>query len=570
MPAKSNTLDFIAKSKAKYGENAFDYSNCTYKSSRSRVTLFCNKHNISFTAEPNSHLTRQNGCPECGKEATHAKRALGLEGFITRSKEKFGDTFDYSDVKYKSLKDKVRLYCKKHNGYILISPSTHLSSETGCQICTRRQLREKQRISKEVFIQRAKQKYGEIFDYSNLDYTDYLTETLFNCNKHGVFRISPWYHLLYNNGGCPGCVHYARQKSNNNMSTAEFVDKLKVIFGDKYDYTLTDYFSYKKKVNVKCHKHNYVFQRLPQTLLNGVGCPICEQEDIESYQKRKKDALERRRKFWERVKDKREKGKIIRSKQKAGIPYGKDKFLEFAKEIHGDDFSYDKVEFVNMMTPVTIHCNYHNYDFYQTPQKHLMGQGCPKCIGRNRTNEDFIREARDVHGDRFDYSRVQYKDCTHKVEILCKKHNKIFRVLPIAHLEGDGCPECCKSALELRLIAYLTEHTDYTLLTQHLFPWLKTSRSMPLDIYIPELKIAIECQGLQHFFPRPTFGGIEGLEHQKKKDKLKYALCEEHGIKLIYFVDKGCPTDIKYYGKIFRKMNDIVKYLFTIESNTLK
>ncbi len=565
MPRKSTTQEFIEKSKARYGENAFDYSACEYKSNRTKVLLYCNTHKIYFSAIPNSHLTRTCGCPECGKFLSIKKRSLGSDEFIRRSKERFGGAFDYSSLIYKSQQEDVTLFCKKHNGYIQINPYTHLHSKTGCQICSKNINVKKQKISKDEFIKRSKEKFGQKFDYSNLDYIDYQTETELLCKLHGVFRVRPWYHLLYANGGCPECLHYYRQKSNSGMSTAEFVEKLKKLYKDNYDYSETDYFSYKKKVSVRCLKHDCVFQRLPETLLKGVGCPKCEQDEIEKYQKNKVDALKKRRVIRESIAMKRKKALKIRGEQKRGMRYDIARFVKIAREIHGEAYYYKDIEIKNLTTPITIHCNYHNYDFVQTPQKHLLGQGCPKCIGRHRTTKDFINEAICIHGDRFDYSHVHYKDCYHKVEILCKKHNKKFCVLPIKHLEGQGCPECCKSALELRLIAYLSENTDYTLLTQHQFSWLKTTRSMPLDIYIPKLNIAIECQGLQHFFARPQFGGLEGLNRQKEKDKLKYELCKKNGIQLVYYVDKGYPTEIEYYGRVFNKLVDLVTFLKVCE-----
>ncbi len=115
-------------------------------------------------------------------------------------------------------------------------------------------------------------------------------------------------------------------------------------------------------------------------------------------------------------------------------------FIEKAKKIHSDKYDYNAVEYVNARTKVTIICPVHG-SYYQSPDNHLRKRGCPKCVGKGWEQEDFLREATNVHGSKYDYSKVCYKDKKSHVEIVCKTHG-VFRQLPSVHLNGSGCPKC--------------------------------------------------------------------------------------------------------------------------------
>lgn len=124
----------------------------------------------------------------------------------------------------------------------------------------------------------------------------------------------------------------------------------------------------------------------------------------------------------------------------------KETFIAKAKTIHGDRYSYDNVEYVNSVTIVEITCKEHG-SFYQAPSNHLRGKGCPLCANKLRgrfkrdTKETFIRKAKEIHGDKYDYSNVDYVNQNKCVEIICKKHGSFIQ-LPASHLQGRGCPKC--------------------------------------------------------------------------------------------------------------------------------
>jgi len=116
-------------------------------------------------------------------------------------------------------------------------------------------------------------------------------------------------------------------------------------------------------------------------------------------------------------------------------------FIIDAKKIHGDKYDYSLVDYKNCKERIKIICSIHG-DFEQTPDGHLTGRGCFKCSGTiKRTKNEFIEKDRMIYGDKYDYSLVEYKNNTTKVKIICSKHN-IFEQIPKNHLNGHECPYC--------------------------------------------------------------------------------------------------------------------------------
>ena len=122
----------------------------------------------------------------------------------------------------------------------------------------------------------------------------------------------------------------------------------------------------------------------------------------------------------------------------------KKQFIIESKEIHGDKYDYSLVDYITINIKVKIICNQHGC-FEQTPGHHLKGVGCSICNGGVQLNtEKFIIKSREKHGDRYDYSQTIYKNAREKVKIICKKHGEFLQV-PHSHFRGTGCPECAKT-----------------------------------------------------------------------------------------------------------------------------
>lgn len=116
-------------------------------------------------------------------------------------------------------------------------------------------------------------------------------------------------------------------------------------------------------------------------------------------------------------------------------------FIVKAVEVHGDKYDYSLVEYINTRTKVKIICKIHG-EFEQNPNNHLKGSNCSKCCGtQQKTTEQFIDEAQQIHGNKYNYSKVNYTNSNNKVIIICKEHGE-FEQRAIGHLTGKGCSLC--------------------------------------------------------------------------------------------------------------------------------
>ena len=363
--------------------------------------------------------------------------------------------------------------------------------------------------TKEEFIKEATEKHKGKYDYSNVVYVNNKTKVCIICPnpEHGEFWQTPGNHTQ--GRGCPRCANEANGERCHS-SKEEFIKKAHEEHGDKYDYSKVDYVNNKTKVCIICPEHGEFWQT-PNGHLNGKGCPKCG-------------------------------GTALMTKEE---------WIASARNVHGDKYDYSKVEYVNARKKVCIICPEHG-EFWQTPGNHTKGKGCPKCYGNyNPTKEEWIASARNVHGDKYDYSKVEYVSCETKVCIICPEHGEFWQQAN-SHLRGHGCSKCNLSHLERSVMNYLDENGityDY----QKRFNWLG---KQSLDFYLPDYKVGIECQGGQHFFPVEHFGSDKEFKQTLERDKRKKALCEKHGIKLLYF--GNVPNYDTFLGE---EVHDDVQYL---------
>ena len=153
------------------------------------------------------------------------------------------------------------------------------------------------------------------------------------------------------------------------------------------------------------------------------------------------------------------------------------------------------------------------------------------------TFKEFVEKARKVHGDKYEYREdlVNYRGNKIPVGIICPIHG-LFYQRPNGHLNGCGCPECGENNISEKKLYDLIKSHYPDAETQHKEEFLHSATSYQyIDIYIPSLKIDIEHQGCQHFRPISHFGGIEGYNSIHERDVRKYEKCKEHGIKIFYF-----------------------------------
>ena len=131
--------------------------------------------------------------------------------------------------------------------------------------------------------------------------------------------------------------------------------------------------------------------------------------------------------------------------------------MERAKNIHGDKYGYENTIFTGTNNKLKINCPEHG-EFEQIAHSHLSGTGCSKCSfdkihsGKRLNNEDFIIKSILKHGNKYDYSLVEYIDNLTKVKIICPEHG-IFEQKPVHHKRGSECQKCAnintgKAAIE--------------------------------------------------------------------------------------------------------------------------
>lgn len=129
-----------------------------------------------------------------------------------------------------------------------------------------------------------------------------------------------------------------------------------------------------------------------------------------------------------------------------------EEFILRLKNVHGDKYDCSKVSYVNSKTKVTLICPLHG-EFEAKPNHLLGGHGCPHCANRYVTTEQFIENARQVHGDKYDYSKVEYTNKSTKVCIICKEHGEFWQ-MPSSHLQGCGCPKC-KGGVKMSITEFI-------------------------------------------------------------------------------------------------------------------
>ncbi len=183
--------------------------------------------------------------------------------------------------------------------------------------------------------------------------------------------------------------------------TQEFINKAKLIHGDRYNYSNVIYTKSKNKVIIICKEHGE-FEILPSNFIKGQNCNICSN--------RKKLTNE--------------------------------EFIEKSINTHGKKYDYSKINYQGMHKKIIIICKEHG-EFNQTPSEHLnKKRGCFKCLGTVCDLNSFIEKSKKTHGEKYDYSKVIYSGYNKKAIIICKIHGEFQQTLGDHYQNGSGCPKC--------------------------------------------------------------------------------------------------------------------------------
>lgn len=162
-----------------------------------RIPIICESHGTFFQTVRN-HAYRGTGCPECKKQKLSNDRRRSLDNFIQLASATHRGKYTYNQTKYINTHKKVTITCPEHGDFFQ-TPNNHLHNTQGCPSCGGRP-----HIDTSEFVLRARRKYGMLFDYSNVAYTNAHTPIDIRCSIHGWFTQQPDSHIT-SRYGCPSC-----------------------------------------------------------------------------------------------------------------------------------------------------------------------------------------------------------------------------------------------------------------------------------------------------------------------------------------------------------------------------
>jgi len=351
------------------------------------------------------------------------------------------------------------------------------------------------RKTQEQFIIESTRRHNGKYDYSEVIYINSQTKIIIICPEHGPFNMKPNNHS--NGQGCPKCGRINARK-NIRKSWESVYERIKKVHGNRYKYVKESYVAVSRKMLIICPIHGE-FKMTPHTHISmKSGCPKCGKEQ----------AGESNRKSWD----------IIHKE---------------LLDVHGDRYEYDSSSYSYVNRKIRIKCSKHGW-FKQQVSTHKGGGGCRKCqdeLSGDRTRvtkKDFIGRAKKMHGSKYDYSNVVFKDQYTSVKIICDIHGE-FEQKPRDHYRGSGCQSCIESRGESAIRVYLDNH-NIKYETQKTFEGMIDDRPLKCDFYLPDFNLVIEYNGKQHYEPVELFGGIDGFVETVKRDKIKKKFCQDNGI----------------------------------------
>jgi hypothetical protein len=459
---------FLEKANDKFNDK-FNYEEFEYINETTKGIIICHKHG-EFKQEPRLHLTLKYGCPKCScllNDEESEKRRLK---FINDANKKYNNKFNYEKFIFINVDEKGIIICPNH-GEFKQSPYIHLKSNYGCKECAGFKKRD---IA--IFIDEANKIHNSKYDYSLSIFKNMKTKIIILCSEHGKFEQTPNSHI-YKKSGCPYCKNNLLSFKNSS-NIEEFSKKANFIHNFRYSYTYSDYINNHTKIKILCNRCNKIFEKRPNDHLCGQGCKDCDKisKNNENIKIKKRVFIE---KAWEIHANKFDYSKFeyitcdtpgtiicpihgpfqqtpythLHSKICCPKCVGNEKktlnkFIKEANEIHEYKYNYSKFEYINARTKSIIICHDHG-EFEQTPDVHINHKcGCKKCgflnsADKQRGNkEEFIKEANEIHADKFDYSKFEYITCDTAGTIICPIHGS-FKQTPYQHLKTKfGCIKC--------------------------------------------------------------------------------------------------------------------------------
>ena len=335
---KLTNSEVISRLKKIFNKEDYSYQYVEYEGKRKDITIFCNKKNHGFFKRKPEILFKHRGCFSCLKE-------LDKNKFIKKVKKIHKNKYNYSLANYINYHKKIIVICNiKGHANFNVTPDNHHYRKSGCPVCGRLNSSAKQRKTQKKFLAQFKMMHKKKFITNKIDYQGAKVPIIIECKKHGEKRITPD-SLLRGSNPCFECGLIERGIKKRN-STEYFINKAKLIHGNKYDYSKSKYITAKTKIIIICKKHK-VFKQLPDVHLSGAGCDKCGNE-------------------------------IIGNKRRNSI----EKVIRIFEEKRGKgNFDYSSIgqTYKSNKSILLIKCNKHNKSFYQCASDHEISGGCDDC-----------------------------------------------------------------------------------------------------------------------------------------------------------------------------------------------
>ena len=379
-------------------------------------------------------------------------------------------------VIYTNANNYITLTCPEHGDFRIIPYKMFKNNIPLCPSCKRKYF-DFRVTNTELFIKKSKIIFGDTYDYSKSQYINNSSEITITCKKHGDFSLIVDEHLSAQRG-CPLC---AKDRITSNYD--DFVEKATKKHNGYYSYPKFDYINSDQIIDILCPRHGLYKQKISTHLL-GYKCKKCNSSTTEE-------------------------------------------FIKKATKKYNNYYNYDKVDYINNRTPITVTCPVHG-DYTVTPANHLTGMGCLICQKDERNKiylKEFIFKATRTHNGKYNYDKSKYNGRYTYTTITCPIHGDFTQEIGV-HLQGSGCQKCAyetqiiSSSYEDELIEFIRSINPNIKITPN-----HRISNKEIDIYLPEYNLGIEINGMywhSHKFKTPQY-------HKEKSD-----LFEQHGIQIFH------------------------------------
>ena len=367
-----NRTKFIEHMKKQLPDVTFPFIEDEYVNATSKITIRCPIHG-DWISTPGSVKVAKFNCKQCKDLGKFTKKwEQDKIQFIKDGSEKFNNKFDYSKFEYKGVAVKGTIICPEH-GEFQQPPNNHLESSYGCALCA-----PNASLNKDDFVNKAKAKFNNKFDYSSFKYVSIDTKGTIICPEHGEFEQTPYQHThsIY---GCPRC------SGNVKYSTEEIISKYSKKFPE-LDFSETKYINSSEEIEINCPKHGKFKAFIYNLNKSDYPCSKCRYERISE-----------------------------------SLRLSQNEILKRFRNVHGDRYDYSKVKYTNINANVTIICTKHG-EFKQRPESHILGANCPKCGNAiSKPEQEIVNILSESNIDIIQNDRNLIKPL--EIDILIPEHN---------------------------------------------------------------------------------------------------------------------------------------------------